>query len=62
MKHGFPSKRSARQSFPPDKLYVILRNILPKESADETYTHLTNLEPSKDEPNASNRELTYGNQ
>lgn len=42
-----PRKETA---LPPERLYVILRNIYPKEIADETYTHLTDLEPPKGEP------------
>lgn len=39
-----------QKSLPPQKLYVILRNIYPKEIADEKYTELTGLEPPEGEP------------
>ena len=49
MKHDRAMKRR-NNALPPEKLYVILRNIYPKEIADETYTKLTGLEPPKGEP------------
>lgn len=45
-----------QKSLPPQKLYVILRNIYPKGIADEKYTELTGLEPPEGEPVNAARE------
>lgn len=37
-------------TLPPQKLYVILRNIYPKDVADEMYKDATGLEPPEGEP------------
>jgi len=50
MKRNFSLKRREEKDLPPEKLYVILRNIYPKNMADEKYTMLTGLEPPKGEP------------
>lgn len=50
MKHDFSMKRrDGRKKIQPEKLYVILRGIYPKEIADEKYTELTGLAPPKEE-------------
>jgi len=48
MKHDFSMKRREERKIPPEKLYVILRGIYPKEIADEKYTELIGLTPPKE--------------
>jgi len=55
MKRSFSLKRREEKDLPPEKLYVILRNIFPKDMADEKYTMLTGLEPPKGEPQNERR-------
>ena len=45
MKRDFELKRREEKNLPPEKLYVILRGIFPKDIADEKYTELTGLVP-----------------
>jgi hypothetical protein len=45
----FDFKRRESKDLPPEKLYVILRGIYPKEIADEKYREFTKLEPPKEE-------------
>lgn len=49
MKRDFRMKRREVRKLPPERLYVILRGIYPKEIADEKYTELTGLTPPKEE-------------
>lgn len=48
MKRDFSQKRETK-NLPPEKLYEILCKIYPKDIADEKYTHLTGLEPPKED-------------
>lgn len=50
MKRDLRLKPRKDASLPPQKLYVILRGIYPKDVADEKYTELTGLKPPDGEP------------
>ena len=45
MKRGVGLRPRKKADLPPEKLYVILRQIYPKDIADEKYTELTGLKP-----------------
>ena len=48
MEHIGDMKRKEPGKLTPDKLYKILRDIYPKEIADEKYSSLTGLDPPKE--------------
>ena len=50
MKRNVGLRPRKEADLPPQKLYVILRKIYPKDIADEKYTELTGLEPPQGEP------------
>lgn len=45
MNCGFNMKRREDKNIPPEKLYMILQAIYPKDVSDELYKELTGLEP-----------------
>lgn len=46
----FELKPRRDKALPPEKLYVILRGIYPKEAADDAYRQATGLEPPEADP------------